>query len=88
MPKGPESTDLVIDWLLPANPGDVCADTIERIKALPMLVIEQDGAACELNQQGIKSRPFDHGILVPQEYALWDFHEWLRDRLGEADVSD
>ncbi|GIR71168.1 MAG: hypothetical protein CM15mP74_24190 [Halieaceae bacterium] len=53
MPKGPESTDLVIDWLLPANPGDVCADTIERIKALPMFVIEQDGAACELNQQGI-----------------------------------
>ena len=45
-----------------------------------MLVIEQDGAACELNQQGIKSRPFDHGILVPQEYAVWDFHEWLRDR--------
>ena len=88
VPKGPESTDLVIDWLLPANPDDVCADTIERIKALPMLVIEQDGAACELNQQGIKSRPFDHGILVPQEYAVWDFHEWLRDRLGEADVSD
>ena len=51
VPKGPESTDLVIDWLLPANPDDVCADTIERIKALPMLVIEQDGAACELNQQ-------------------------------------
>ena len=88
VPKGPESTDLVIDWLLPANPGDVCADTIERIKALPMLVIEQDGAACELNQQGIKSRPFNNGILVPQEYALWDFHEWLRDRLGTADVPD
>ena len=52
VPKGPESTDLVIDWMLPANLGDVCADTIERIKALPMLVIEQDGAACELNQQG------------------------------------
>jgi len=86
VPKGPESIDLVIDWLLPANAGDVDADTIERIKALPMLVIEQDGAACELNQQGINSKPFEHGILVPQEYELWNFHEWLRDRLGKADL--
>lgn len=59
-------------------------DTIERIKALPMLVIEQDGAACELNQQGIKSKSFEHGILVAQEYELWNFHEWLRARLGTA----
>jgi Rieske 2Fe-2S family protein len=65
--------------------SDVSADTIERIKALPMLVIEQDGAACELNQQGLRSNRFEHGILVSQEYELWDFHEWLRRRLGETE---
>jgi len=85
VPKGPEQTDLVIDWLLPASMSDVSADTIERIKALPMLVIEQDGAACELNQQGLRSNRFEHGILVSQEYELWDFHEWLRRRLGETE---
>ena len=46
-------------------------------------VIQQDGEACELNQQGLKSNRFEQGVLVPQEYPLWDFHQWLRQRLGE-----
>lgn len=85
VPKGPESTDLIVEWLLPAIAGDTDSDTIEQIKALPMLVIEQDGVACELNQQGLRTRPFDRGILVPQEYELWQFHEWLRGRLGKTE---
>ena len=85
VPKGPESIDLVVDWLLPAIAGDTDSDTIDKIRALPMLVIEQDGVACELNQQGLRSRAFDRGILVPQEYALWQFHEWLRGRLDKTE---
>ena len=57
----------------------------ERITALPRLVIEQDGEACELNQAGLHSNRFEQGVLVPQEYELWDFHEWLRRRLGETE---
>ncbi|MGI9200690.1 MAG: aromatic ring-hydroxylating oxygenase subunit alpha [Woeseiaceae bacterium] len=87
VPKGPATTDLVIDWLLPASAGDIDTDTIERIKALPMLVIEQDGAACELNQQGLRNRSFERGMLVPQEYELWQFHEWLRGRLKTQKAS-
>ncbi|MDH3439989.1 MAG: aromatic ring-hydroxylating dioxygenase subunit alpha [Gammaproteobacteria bacterium] len=85
VPKGPERIDLVVDWLLPASAGDVDQDTIDRIRALPMLVIEQDGAACELNQKGLRSNRFERGMLVSQEYELWHFHEWLRSRLDEAD---
>jgi len=84
VPRGPEQTDLVIDWLLPADRGEVAGETIERISALPLLVIEQDGEACELNQQGLRSNAFERGVLVPQEYWLWEFHEWLRARLGLA----
>jgi Rieske 2Fe-2S family protein len=82
VPRGPERIDLIIDWLLPADIGEVSEDTIQRISALPMLVIDQDGEACELNQQGLHSRRFERGVLVAQEYGLWDFHEWLRRRLG------
>jgi len=85
VPKGPESIDLVVEWLLPAAAGDTDSDTIDQIRALPMLVIEQDGVACELNQQGLQTRAFDRGILVPQEYELWHFHEWLRGRLGTTE---
>jgi Rieske 2Fe-2S family protein len=82
VPRGPESIDLVIDWLLPASAGEPGAEIIEMITALPMLVIKQDGEACELNQQGLRNKGFERGMLVPQEYELWEFHEWLRERLG------
>jgi Rieske 2Fe-2S family protein len=80
-PRGPEAIELVIDWLLPPGVEDTHGDQVERMLQLGQLVIEQDGRACELNQRGIKSRRHDHGVLVPQEYALWEFHEWLRARL-------
>jgi Rieske 2Fe-2S family protein len=83
VPTGPEQIELVVDWLLPNSASDISPETIERITALPRLVIEQDGEACELNQAGLRSNRFEQGILVPQEYELWGFHEWLRRRLGE-----
>ena len=83
VPSGPETIELVVDWLLP-NGLDVDPDAIERLTALGKLVISQDSAACELNQKGLHSNRFERGVLVPQEYMLWDFHEWLRSRLGET----
>ena len=87
VPTGPERIELVVDWLLPREPGDVDTDTIERITGLAERVIRQDSEACELNQRGLHSRRFEHGVLVPQEYMLWDFHQWLRARLGAEDSS-
>jgi Rieske 2Fe-2S family protein len=84
VPRGPERIELVVDWLLPKSMGDVGPDVIEEIKGLALLVLRQDAEACELNQQGLHSRRFDKGVLVPQEYVLWDFHQWLRARLGDA----
>jgi Rieske 2Fe-2S family protein len=49
---------------------------------LGRLVIAQDGRVCELNQQGLRSRRHRHGVLVPQEHAVWQFHQWLRARLS------
>ena len=84
VPTGPERIELVVDWLLPRNLTSVGADTIERITGLAKRVIHQDSAACELNQRGLRSSRFEHGVLMPQEYMLWDFHQWLRARLGET----
>ena len=85
-PRGPESTELVVDWLLPPEIRDSHTDAMEPVLELGRLVIKQDGRACELNQQGLKSRRHDHGVLMPQEYSVWEFHEWLRERLAAANV--
>lgn len=84
LPTGPESIELTIDWLLPTayeleNEGDIDA-IVEFVK----IVVEQDGRICELNQRGVHSNRHEAGILVPQEFELWHFHEWLRGKLENA----
>jgi len=54
---------------------------LSAILELARLVIRQDGEVCELNQQGVRSRAHEAGVLVGQEHDLWEFHEWLRERL-------
>ena len=83
VPNGPESTNLVVDWLLPKSSEVADKSCLEPIIELARLVIQQDGDICEVNQQGMHSRSFEQGTLVPQEYELWDFHQWLRRKLDE-----
>ena len=43
--------------------------------------MEQDAKACELNQKGIHSIPYENGVLMPEEYVIKNFHDWLRKKL-------
>jgi Rieske 2Fe-2S family protein len=83
-PTDAETTDLIIDWYLMPGTKEKHADKIEHMLELGRLVVEQDGELCELNQRGLKSKAHEHGVLVPQEYWVWDFHEWIKARLNEA----
>ena len=83
-PTGAETTDLIVDWYLMPGTKEKHADKIEHMLELGRLVVEQDGEACELNQKGQKSRAHEHGVLVPQEYGVWNFHKWIKARLNEA----
>jgi Rieske 2Fe-2S family protein len=84
VPTGPESIELVVDWLLPRANADVDDAAIESIVGLVRLVIQQDGEVCELNQRGLHCMRHDSSVLVPQEFELWRFHEWLRGKLTLA----
>jgi len=82
MPKGPEVVELTVDWLLPPGVAERYPEELERMYELGRLVVTQDGRVCELNQQGLRARRHREGVLMPQEHALHEFHEWLRARLG------
>ena len=82
MPKGPERIELTIDWLLPPGVAERHPDELERMVELGRLVVAQDGRVCEINQQGLRSRRHREGVLMPQEHALHEFHQWLRSRLS------
>lgn len=85
-PLGPERTRLVAEWCFPpetlAQPGFDAA----RVASFARLVMQQDAAAAEMNQRGIRSPAFTAARLMPEEYEIHRFHRWLLDRLatGEA----
>jgi phenylpropionate dioxygenase-like ring-hydroxylating dioxygenase large terminal subunit len=81
LPTGPESVTLAIDWLLLPRVFESHQQELQETLKLGRLVVEQDGRACELNQRGLKSSRHESGVLVAQEFWLWEFHEWLRAKL-------
>lgn len=84
VPRGAESTELIVDWYLLPDVAASHAAEIDHMLELGRLVVAQDGRVCELNQQGLRSRAHRRGVLVGQEYYLWDFHQWLRRQLREC----
>jgi Rieske 2Fe-2S family protein len=81
LPRGPESCELIVDWLLLPEVAASQVAILDDVFAVGRMLVEQDGRVCEINQLGLKSLRHEHGVLVPQEYALYEFHEWLRQRL-------
>ncbi len=82
-PLGPERTRLVAEWhFLPetlAQPGfDAGA-----VAAFARIVMEQDGAASEMNQRGMRSPAFKAARLMPEEYEIRRFHQWVTERMED-----
>jgi phenylpropionate dioxygenase-like ring-hydroxylating dioxygenase large terminal subunit len=82
LPLGPETTELRAQWLFPA---ETLADKnfdMGNVVEFAKLVMDQDALACEFNQRGLRSRAHQAGILMPQEYAVHQFHQWVRQALA------
>jgi phenylpropionate dioxygenase-like ring-hydroxylating dioxygenase large terminal subunit len=43
--------------------------------------MSEDCEVCELNQRGLRALPHAHGVLMPEEYALQQLHEWVKAEL-------
>ena len=78
MPVGPEETELVSEWLF--TPETLASDDYDTANVIEFakLVMTQDLEACELNQRGMHAAPFKQGVLMPEEYYLKEFQDWVR----------
>ena len=38
----------------------------------------------ELNQRGLRAPAFRHGTLMPEEYAIRDFRDWVLREMAEG----
>ncbi|MER8522334.1 aromatic ring-hydroxylating dioxygenase subunit alpha [Mesorhizobium sp. M0644] len=80
VPLGPEQTELTAEWLFsPEALAEPAAD-IDNIVAFGTQVLEEDADICEVNQMGLRSMRHKAGVLMPEEYDLHRFHNWVRER--------
>ena len=81
-PTGPEEMGLTAEWLFPSETLANKDFDLENTVSFGRLVVEQDGAICEVNQRGIRSLAHREGILMAQEYAVRNFQERARRSLS------
>jgi len=84
LPLGAEHTDMSIEFLfLPETLSDPKRD-ISRAVEFTDIVMSEDAAVCELNQRGLHALPHDTGVLMPEEYAIRQFQDWVRAELARS----
>lgn len=77
-PLTAETTELTIEWLFdPANLADPNFDK-DKIVSFGRQVVQEDGAVCELVQKGMHALPHKEGVLLPPEWAVKAFQDWIK----------
>ena len=83
-PIDKETMSLSVDWLFESETlADPNYDK-KNVIDFATLVMGQDGDACELNQKGVYNPTSKPGTLMPEEYELKRFHDWLRQKVNYA----
>ena len=81
LPLGPERTEMSIEFLfLPETLVDPKRDLMNVVE-FTNIVMSEDAEICELNQRGLRALPHAGGVLMPEEYAIRQFQNWVRSEL-------
>ena len=80
-PLAPERTRLTADWHFTAETLAQPGFDAGAVAAFAKIVMEQDGAASEMNQAGMRSPAFRAARLMPEEYEIHRFHHWVLDKM-------
>jgi Rieske 2Fe-2S family protein len=82
-PVSPEETELTAEWLFPASTLSAPGFDLANVVDFAATVIREDGAASEMNQRGLRNQRYDGGTLMPQEFDVFNFQQWVRRKLEE-----
>jgi Rieske 2Fe-2S family protein len=84
LPLGPEQTDMRVEYLFPRETLEDESVDIGNAVDFTNTVMAEDAAVCELTQGGLRSAPHSRGLIMPEEYLIRRFHEWIAGELARA----
>jgi len=81
-PLAPEQTELGVEFLfLPETLADP-SRAVQSAVEFSSIVMTEDAAVCELNQRGLHAIAHSRGVVMPEEYLVLHFHNWIRSQLA------
>ena len=81
LPLGNETTEVTAEWLFTSKTINDKKYKMKSVVDFSVTVMEQDGEACELNQKGVHNPSIKSGVLMPEEYEIKKFHDWLKRKI-------
>jgi Rieske 2Fe-2S family protein len=83
-PLGAEQTELRAEFLfLPEALADPAFDP-GNVVQFADLVMSEDADVCERNQRGLHAVPHMRGVLMPEEYVVHQFQQWVQSELTRS----
>ncbi len=81
LPLGPELTEMSIEFLFLPETLEQKHDITGAVE-FTNIVMSEDAEVSELNQRGLRAAPHEKGVLMPEEYAIRQFQDWVRAELS------
>lgn len=83
-PLSPTRTRVSAEWYFAQETLDQPGFDPAKVAGFAKLVLAQDAEVVEMNQRGIVSPGFQQGRLMPEEYEIHNFHQWLMNEMEVA----
>jgi Rieske 2Fe-2S family protein len=84
LPLGPQQTQMRVDYLFPRETLADKSNDIRNAVDFTHTVLTQDADVCELTQRGLRAAAHRSGVIMPEEYLLKQFHEWVSRQLDRV----
>ena len=84
LPLGPERSELRVEYLFARQTLADPAFEMRKVVDFTNQVMTEDAEVCELNQRGLRARDHVRGVVMPEEYVVRQFHEWVGLELARA----
>ena len=83
-PLGPERTRVTAEWYFAQETLDQPGFDAAEVAGFAKMVLAQDAEVVTLNQRGLRSPSFTGGTLMPEEWAIRQFNQWVMHQMEAA----
>ena len=83
-PMGPEQTELRVEYLFSRESLARPDFDLRKVVEFTNLVMTEDAEVCEINQRGLRAAPHVRGVVMPEEYVIRQFHEWVDSEMARV----